>query len=894
MDDKIIERINQIDKEINKIIITYKPKTVDDIISKLLKITLRNLIQLIKLFKRNPQLLVDIKMKYNSMPAGGAGFKRKSPTLTIIDNIIKKRINKTHKTTYKIKHKTAHKTTYKNTINNIKNEYLNNTTLKTDIAIFKDSTKGKNVEYNTHNIDDAVIQYIGDIDYMDDTGIYSDLGVDLKRNGDEKMMGGYRWSSKCEYSRNINNNYRDMLLKIIDTYHDFWSGAGENPLGGNTTAGTDSLTSKMKAQLKKYLTDTCANYIYNNFTSGNYDISKTHDGSISPINLKHVGNLTSNILRIIGTPNNNIRSIELFEKLVKSVTKRFFNKLIGKNMVGDNWFDINIIEKSTIYGIMCIPEPIEIPSKIKNTRPNIYIDIISNIFTSSVSVNPDNTSNEDIYYICDAGSGPFGLLGNFDGSRLRQIITQCTVADSANTEKIIRGDTSISENERSIYEFVQTEDDGRFKSDSNTFTESAQRGGYHIYYNNSGFSLDDPYGIVLQIEFPSSTSIIDERSTREFKFGYNESMRRQFTQGPSASLLSAYFFKASNRIRRTGIDDTIINKIENAINNRKGGSLELGNLADIYPLNPGLFLDIKRGGDRDQVMAAYYLKSIYPRLIFCTGDELCATIAVRLGLPTIYQTKAGIVKYWKEGVGMVREIDPPIEPMEPVETSNETMRVNLNTTSGGGKHIDSYVNILHFIQNIAAHAAYSARSNITRGIGINDPTNIIYSSTVQNIQNLIDNYYDTWDEFKESTMSSKLSTYLYKYIKEILFDSNIYNSFKINLFYQLYSVLYDISRDNPYKGLITEELSDITVNKYIDLLTNIKNKLIGNKLYYMQKLVGNKSIKVGPKSKSWFNHKNRFNKTRKARKLSRNTRKYHKRITAVKNNNSHIYPTVSA
>lgn len=903
--DKIIENINQIDKEIYKIIITYKSKSIDDIISKLSKISLRNLQTLIKLFKKNPRMLLNIKTKYNSLPAGGAGIKPKSRTLIIIDNIINKRINKRINKTYKIKNKSTHK----NTLKSIKDEYLNDSALTNEIDVYINSKKGKNINYNAYNIDNAIIQYIDDIDYMDDTGIYSDLGVDLganlEKNKDDKMMGGYRWSSNCEYSNNINNNYRDMLLKIIDTYHDFWSGAGENPLGGNTTVGTDSLTLKMKSQLKKYITDTCANYIYNKFTNGNYDISKTHNGSI-PINLKHIGNLTSNLLRIIGTPNNNIRSVELFEKLVKSITKRFFNKLIGKNMVGDNWFDINVIEKSTIYGIMCIPEPAEISGKIKNTRPNIYADIISNIFSSPVSVNYDNTPNEDIYYICDAGSGPFGLLGNFDGSRLRQIITQCTVGDSANTEKIIRGDTSIPENERSIYEFVQTQEDGRFKSDSNTFTESeyningTYRDGYNIYYNDNGFSLDDPYAISLQITFPRSASILDTENTREFKFGYNEVLGRQFTQGPSASLLSAYFFKASNRIRRTGIDDVILNKIETAINNRKGGSLELGNLADIYPVNPALFFDIKRGGDRDQVIATYYLRSKYPRLIFCTGDELCATIAVRLGLPTIYQTKAGIVKYWKEGVGIVAEIDPPVRPIGSVEMSEESMAVRPNTTISGGGHVGSYVNIIHFIQNIAAHAAFSARSNIKRGITINDPTNIIYNTAVQNIQNLIMKYYDTWKEFKESVSSSKLSVFLYDSVKYLIFDRKIYNSFKINLFYQIYSVLYDISDENPYKGLITKELSDDTVKEYIDLIKNITKKLIDEKMYYIQTSVGDKIVKVypraglkaGPKANSWFNSKTRSNKIRNTKKLSRNTRKYHKRIATVKNTNSNIYPYV--
>ena len=81
-----------------------------------------------------------------------------------------------------------------------------------------------------------------------------------------------------------------------------------------------------------------------------------------------------------------------------------------------------------------------------------------------------------------------------------------------------------------------------------------------------------------------------------------------------------------------------------------------------HELPPELWLDIKRAGDRDQVMAAYELSQQtnldgspkYPYLVFVTGDELCGTIAVKKGLATIYQStdvnQVPTIRYWPKGI----------------------------------------------------------------------------------------------------------------------------------------------------------------------------------------------------------------------------------------------------
>jgi len=68
---------------------------------------------------------------------------------------------------------------------------------------------------------------------------------------------------------------------------------------------------------------------------------------------------------------------------------------------------------------------------------------------------------------------------------------------------------------------------------------------------------------------------------------------------------------------------------------------------------PELWLDIKRGGDRDQVKALHILSQqrdvsdnlVYPFIHFVTGDLLAAKMAVELGLAVIYLAGT-VIRYW--------------------------------------------------------------------------------------------------------------------------------------------------------------------------------------------------------------------------------------------------------
>ena len=92
----------------------------------------------------------------------------------------------------------------------------------------------------------------------------------------------------------------------------------------------------------------------------------------------------------------------------------------------------------------------------------------------------------------------------------------------------------------------------------------------------------------------------------------------------------------------------------------------LGPADQFHQLPPELWFDIKRGGDRDQVMAAYQLSLLrnlngdlkYPYLVFLTGDLLCATIAVKKGLATIFQPATDL-RYWPKGIVYGEPADIP-------------------------------------------------------------------------------------------------------------------------------------------------------------------------------------------------------------------------------------------
>jgi hypothetical protein len=815
------------------------------------------LIKIVNYFKMHPLVQRKIKEKINSLPVGRADLSK--PVSRVFNFITKKlKTLKTLKTLKNKRHSFKRGTVKQDKLVKYMNyveKYL--TDAQIDEQIIKATTyldeNTKKQKLPTDKIlYESVHDFIDDIDYMDDTGIYSgDKLLDNTNNNTMKKTVGGEFKEQCSiHSYNIKEEYLDTLLKIVDSYHDFWGGAGESPIGSDWDKKT-ILNLKMKTQLKSHLTDTAAKYISTIHQANAYNIYKSGDKTI---NLERIGKLAQLQLRIIGLPDTTPKGAESFERSIKSITTSFFNKIID-NPPDKKYIDISDIEVSSAYNVICIDEPKKYNNGIdvKNPNRNGYLNIIQDIFQyppidgERTETSDTRTLTHDIFYICDAGSGPFGILGNFDGSRLKQIITQCTIGDSAMTEKIVRGDTSLPESERTSYEFIKNPVDSEiFISDSNLFT---QGNGYKILYNNEGFNLNDPYGISLGIYIPTG----EEFTEFKYKFGYNTILGTAFKQGPSASLLSGYFFKASNRILPTEFSNNVKEAINRSIRTKKRASLLLTqpngtDLSDIPGISPGLFLDIKRGGDRDQVMTAYYIKQRQPDryIIFCTGDLLCATIAVKLGLPTILQLKSGKIRYWKENSehnnnnrnaaaqGLLL-LGRQNNPLSSSPNNNKNINININSTRGGGEEGDegdsvSYVDIIHFIQNIAAHSAFSLRSNISRGVNYAD-----LDTTVQSIQNLINKYYEPWVDFKKSIATSEYQIGIYKYVCNLFFNMTIPSTIKITMF----ALLHDVINNNTTSANISNIYKIIpedkwhTFDSYCSTYNNLLNSPFNEKTINM-------------------------------------------------------------
>lgn len=114
-----------------------------------------------------------------------------------------------------------------------------------------------------------------------------------------------------------------------------------------------------------------------------------------------------------------------------------------------------------------------------------------------------------------------------------------------------------------------------------------------------------------------------------------------------------------------------------------------------HQLPPELWFDIKRGGDRDQVMVAYQLSLLmnpdgspkYPYLVFVTGDELCAAIAVKKGLATIYQTDT-LVRFWPKGIVYGPAL--LVAPFTPPRPQVQDYRMYTNLPAGDQYSIQSW------------------------------------------------------------------------------------------------------------------------------------------------------------------------------------------------------------
>ena len=216
------------------------------------------------------------------------------------------------------------------------------------------------------------------------------------------------------------------------------------------------------------------------------------------------------------------------------------------------------------------------------------------------------------YLTFDANAGLIGkIFRKF--TNIFNLITPANIGDSAST------DFNALEN-RNIYQFPKT-DGEEYVFDSNYYTRrdnpSANKQPVIIKFIDNGFGYNNPYGFTLNINVVGGL---------EAKFPFSSTQK----QGPSVNYLSGLMIDKS----------TIPKKKKSTILNMNEGLLSLfepGDTIHKYPsITTDLCMDLKRGGDYEQVNSAANLTRTGMTVIMVTIDTLCSLYSRLLAQPTIH------------------------------------------------------------------------------------------------------------------------------------------------------------------------------------------------------------------------------------------------------------------
>ena len=306
-------------------------------------------------------------------------------------------------------------------------------------------------------------------------------------------------------------------------------------------------------------------------------------------------------------------------------------------------------------------------------------DAPSTFLTLCQALFPGEPLQQIIHMVCDAGAGIFGGLRMAAHKlqpatpELEEFVTPQTTGDSATSNPYWKH----------RFMFPTQGGEGVFISDANLFTG----GQWQLRYEKDEWNQDtglgfkfvivspqgDRYEIVYGVRGEGQPERLLSRGSRAAPVVYN-------SLGPSAATLAGCVLQriVSNDFPNPSMNYTIYRNYtsgDQAIRTQMEQDLRTimtrdetnvaplcGRADMVDPWNtfggsnansqfinipPELWFDIKRAGDRDQVMAAYRLQQTYPHLliVFVTGDELCGKMAVEKGLATIYQA-AGKIRYW--------------------------------------------------------------------------------------------------------------------------------------------------------------------------------------------------------------------------------------------------------
>ena len=236
--------------------------------------------------------------------------------------------------------------------------------------------------------------------------------------------------------------------------------------------------------------------------------------------------------------------------------------------------------------------------------------ILNYMFPKFTLENPEKKA----YLTFDANAGLIGkIFRKF--TNIFNLITPANIGDSAST------DFNALEN-RNIYQFpTNVVGKAEYVFDSNYYTRrdnpSANKQPVIIKFIDNGFGYNNPYGFTLNISVVGGL---------ESNFPFSSTQK----QGPSVNYLSGLM-----------IDKSIIpKKKKSTILNMNAGLQQLfapNDTINNYPsITTDLCMDLKRGGDYEQVNSAVRVRQIGLTVIMVTIDTLCSLYSRLLAQPTIH------------------------------------------------------------------------------------------------------------------------------------------------------------------------------------------------------------------------------------------------------------------
>jgi hypothetical protein len=232
--------------------------------------------------------------------------------------------------------------------------------------------------------------------------------------------------------------------------------------------------------------------------------------------------------------------------------------------------------------------------------------ILNYMFPGFTLGSPENTA----YLTFDANAGVIGkIFRKF--KNIFNLITPANIADSAST------DFNSLEN-RNIYQFPLTSGP-EYVFNSNYYTRPDNPKTLqpvNIKFINQGFDNKNPYGFILNINV----------NENEANFPFNATQK----QGPSVNYLSGLMFNKTYRPQ----------KQKSTILSMNDGLMKIipaaDNITQFPSLTTDLCMDLKRGGDYEQVNSAANLMHKGMTVIMVTIDTLCSLYSRLLAQPTIH------------------------------------------------------------------------------------------------------------------------------------------------------------------------------------------------------------------------------------------------------------------